>query len=128
MLPEIGRLRELTFRHAGEGTGSARDLDRFDQTYQHLFVWDRSRQEIAGAYRVGATDTSRGRGRRSLHAYALRLRRDACSMQIGPALELGRAFVQPGYQRDFSPLLLLWKGISRLVAQSSLDIGGCSAS
>src|SRR4029453_3106071 len=37
--------------------------------------------------------------------------------QIGPALELGRSFVQPDYQRDFSPLLLLWKGISRLVAQ-----------
>lgn len=35
--------------------------------------------------------------------------------QIGPALELGRSFVSPDYQRDFSPLLLLWKGISRIV-------------
>jgi hypothetical protein len=35
--------------------------------------------------------------------------------QIGPALELGRSFVHPHYQRDFSPLMLLWKGITRLV-------------
>jgi len=114
ILPEIGRLRELAFRHAGEGTGSARDLDQFDETYQHLFVWDRIRQEIAGAYRIGATDVV-ARGEvdalytRTLFDYDRRL-----LDQIGPALELGRAFVQPAYQRDFSPLLLMWKGIACL--------------
>ncbi len=119
VLPEIGRLREIAFRHAGEGTGSPRDLDRFDETYDHLFVWDRMKQEIAGAYRIGATDIVAAGGdvaglyTRTLFDY------DAGLLdQIGPALELGRAFVQPAYQRDFSPLLLLWKGISRVVVQS----------
>jgi len=118
ILPEIGRLRELTFRHAGEGTGTARDLDRFDETYEHLFVWDRTHREVAGAYRIGATDvvarhSVEGLYTRTLFDYDARL-----LDQIGPALELGRAFVQPRYQRDFSPLLLLWKGIARLVARS----------
>jgi len=116
LLPEIGRLRELTFRRAGEGTGLSRDLDRFDETYRHLFVWDRSRKQIAGAYRIGATDeiaTVEGLYTRTLFDYD-----ESLLAQIGPALELGRSFVHPDYQRDFSPLLLLWKGISRLVAQA----------
>jgi putative hemolysin len=113
ILPEIGRLRERAFRAAGEGTGLARDVDRFDRTYQHLFVWDRTRREIAGAYRVGATDVlGTDLYTRTLFDYDESLLR-----QVGPALELGRSFVAPDYQRDFSPLLLLWKGISRLVAQ-----------
>ncbi len=117
ILPEIGRLRELTFRNAGEGTGSDRDLDRFDQTYQHLLVWDHARQEIAGAYRIGATDIVARAGVGGLYTRTL-FDFDARLLdEIGPALELGRAFVQPGYQRDYSPLLLLWKGIAR-IAQS----------
>jgi putative hemolysin len=116
VLPEIGRLREMTFRQVGEGSGLARDLDRFDGTYQHLFVWDCARKQIAGAYRVGPTDVVAASGRveglytRTLFDYDSRL-----LDQIGPALELGRSFVQPEYQREFSPLLLLWKGISRIV-------------
>ena len=114
VLPEIGRLRELTFRRAGEGTGLSRDLDRFDQMYQHLFVWDRAHREIAGAYRVGATDVL---GLENLYTRTLFDYDESLLSQIGPALELGRSFVQPDYQRDFSPLLLLWKGISRLVSE-----------
>jgi putative hemolysin len=117
VLPEIGRLREIAFRAVGEGTGRARDLDRFDAAYRHLFVWDRERQEIAGAYRLGATDEIlasdglAGLYTRTLFDYGHEL-----LAQLGPALELGRSFVAPAYQRDFSPLLLLWKGISRFVA------------
>ena len=119
VLPEIGRLRELAFRQVGEGSGLPRDLDRFDDTYQHLFVWDRARKDLAGAYRLGATDVVAAEGRvgglytRTLFDY------DAALLdQIGPALELGRSFVQPAYQRDFSPLMLLWKGISRVVSHT----------
>jgi putative hemolysin len=116
VLPEIGRLRELTFREAGEGTGLACDLDRFDRTYRHVFVWDRVRREIAGAYRVGATDeVMASAGIDGLYTRTLFDYDESLLAQIGPALELGRSFVQPQYQRDFSPLLLLWKGISRLV-------------
>jgi len=116
ILPEIGRLRELTFREVGEGTGLSRDLDRFDQTYRHVFVWDRASREIAGAYRVGATDeVISSAGIDGLYTRTLFDYDESLLAQIGPALELGRSFVQPQYQRDFSPLLLLWKGISRLV-------------
>ena len=119
VLPEIGRLREIAFRQAGEGTGLPRDLDRFDHTYQHLFVWDRDRHEIAGAYRLAATDVvARGARVDELYTHTLFAYDRSLLDAIGPALELGRSFVQPHYQRDFSPLLLLWKGISRLVARA----------
>ena len=56
ILLEIGRLREVTFRAVGEGSGKGRDLDRFDDYYYHLFLWDRDREQVAGAYRLGRTD------------------------------------------------------------------------
>lgn len=50
---EIGRLREATFRHLGEGTGMCRDLDQYDTYYRHLVLWDDNDLQIAGAYRIG---------------------------------------------------------------------------
>jgi hypothetical protein len=46
VLREIGRLREITFRTAGEGTGRNCDVDVFDRLYWHLFVWNTARLEI----------------------------------------------------------------------------------
>src|SRR3954469_11226851 len=54
VMREIGRLRELTFRHAGGGTGKEIDIDEFDigtHPYQQLLVWNPEDQEIVGAYR-----------------------------------------------------------------------------
>ena len=118
VLLELGRLRETAFRAVGEGTGRDKDLDRYDLAYRHLFVWDGERQAIAGAYRLAATDEIvaasglDGLYTRSLFDYGA-----ALLAQLGPSLELGRSFVAPDYQRDFSPLLLLWKGISRFVVE-----------
>ena len=56
VLEEIGRLREVTFRAVGEGTGGSCDLDAFDQHYLHLFAWHAGRREVIGAYRLGPTD------------------------------------------------------------------------
>ncbi len=118
-LLEIGRLREIAFRGAGEGSGSSRDLDEFDQRYLHLFVWHHQRSEILGAYRVGPTDEilpasgASGLYTSTLFRYDKRL-----LVQIDPALELGRAFVRPEYQRDYGPLQLLWKGIAAFVARN----------
>ena len=56
MVREIGRLREITFREVGEGTGQPIDLDRFDTHYRHLFLWNDDRAELAGTYRLGLTD------------------------------------------------------------------------
>jgi putative hemolysin len=117
VLQEIGRLREVTFRSAGEGTGRARDLDRFDWHYRHLFVWHVEARAVVGAYRLAATDDVlsrqglRGFYTRTLFRYAQALLND-----LGPAIELGRSFVREEYQRDYQPLLLLWRGIGSLVA------------
>ena len=117
-LSEIGRLREITFRAVGEGTGRARDLDRFDAHYEHLFVWHSANRQIVGAYRLGRTDDIlRHHGRNGLYTTTLFNYRDPFFMLLGPALELGRSFVRAEYQRSFAPLMLLWKGIAEFVAR-----------
>lgn len=116
-LREIGRLRELTFRGVGEGTGKAADLDQFDEYYHHLFVWDREQMQIVGAYRVGHTDEIlASHGKRGLYTSTLFHFKRELLEQISPALELGRSFVAPSYQRGYAPLLLLWKGIGAYLA------------
>jgi putative hemolysin len=118
VLPEIGRLRELTFRGVGEGTGRAADLDAFDAHYRHLFLWDAERARVAGAYRLAVTtDVLSARGAEGLYTRTL-FRYDGRLLdEIGPALELGRSFVCEEYQRGFAPLLALWRGIGTFVAR-----------
>jgi hypothetical protein len=109
-------LRELTFRAAGEGTGRTRDLDAFDRAYRHLFVWHRGDRRLVGAYRLGFTDEIlAAHGPDGLYTHTL-FRYDRRLLdRISPAIELGRSFVRAEYQRDYAPLLLLWKGIGRIV-------------
>jgi putative hemolysin len=115
---EIGRLREVTFRAIGEGTGRTIDLDRFDHHYLHLFSWDRERRQVVGAYRLGQTDRIvetagiAGLYTRTLFRYDTHL-----IGQLSPALELGRSFVRSEYQRNYNALLLLWKGIGQFVVR-----------
>jgi putative hemolysin len=116
---EIGRLREITFRQAGEGTGKEIDLDRYDDIYQHLFVWNRDRHEVVGAYRVGATDRIVPRhGADGLYTRSLFRYDERMLAKLSPALELGRSFVRQEYQKSYNALLLLWKGIGQLIARS----------
>lgn len=118
-LREIGRLRELAFRGAGEGTGQAVDVDRFDGRYRHLFIWDRDRREIVGGYRLGETDTILRRfGPDGLYSRTLFTYGPEFLERIGPALELGRSFVREEHQRTYAPLLLLWKGIAQFVVRN----------
>jgi putative hemolysin len=117
VLAEIGRLRELTFRAAGEGSGKASDIDTFDAYYLHLFVWDREQRKIVGAYRLAETDwLARERGVRGLYTASLFHFGEQFLRELGPAIELGRSFVRPEYQRGFAPLLLLWKAIGAWIA------------
>ncbi len=111
-LREIGRLREITFRQAGEGTGRSLDIDRFDRDYQHLFLWNTDSNQIAGAYRMAGTDVVS-----DLYTGTLFRFREGLLEEMSPALELGRSFVRVEYQKSFSALLLLWKGIGRYVAR-----------
>jgi putative hemolysin len=117
LLDELGRLREITFRAAGEGTGRSADLDHFDAYYWHLLLWNKEKQELAGAYRVGNTDEIiRSHGIKGLYTNTVFRYDEQLFLKIGSALELGRSFVRPEYQRQYAPLLLLWKGIARFVA------------
>ncbi len=117
VLHELGRLREATFRVAGEGTGKSRDLDRFDRYYWHILLWHKGKQELVGAYRAGnSAEILAEHGVNGLYTSTL-FRYDARVFEkLGPALELGRSFVRPEYQRQYAPLLLLWRGIARLLA------------
>jgi putative hemolysin len=118
VLHEIGRLRELTFRQVGEGTGKPIDLDRFDDHYWHLFVWHRHAREVAGAYRLGPSDEILARfGPNGFYTSQLFHWRQPFLRRISPALELGRSFVRPEYQKTYAPLLLLWKGIGQFLVR-----------
>ena len=118
ILNEIGRLRELTFRAVGEGTGRARDLDAFDIHYRHLFLWNAATREIAGAYRMGLSDELLARnGRDGFYTHTLFRFHPSFLPRLGPSMELGRSFVTAAYQRKPHSLFLLWKGIGHFVAR-----------
>jgi len=118
-LREIGRLREVTFRQAGEGTGKPVDLDRFDDYYWHLFVWNKATHEIIGAYRIGPSEEILERGGiRDFYTSSLFFWNRSFLKRTGPAVELGRSFVRPEYQRNYAPLLLLWRGIGQFLVRN----------
>lgn len=117
---EIGRLREVTFRAAGEGTNRAVDVDEFDFYYHHLVVWDTDADAIVGAYRIG-------KGKEILNQYGIkgfyistlfRIKNDF-AIYLGEALELGRSFIVAEYQRKALPLFLLWKGLLTVLMDHS---------
>lgn len=116
ILKEIGRLRELTFREVGEGTGKAEDIEIFDSYYVHLFVWHTGRGELVGAYRLGKTDEIFARfGKSGLYTSTLFKFRPDLIKELDPALELGRSWVRKEYQKSSIALALLWKGICAYV-------------
>jgi hypothetical protein len=115
-LQEIGRLRELTFRAVGEGSGKCCDVDVFDTYYLHLFIWDAQANAIVGAYRLGLVEEILSQyGKRGLYTHSLFRYGTRILGMLKPAIELGRSFVRAEYQRSFAPMLLLWRGIARFV-------------
>ncbi len=60
LMREIGRLREITFRDAGGGTGKAFDIDDYDiaeSPFKQLIVWNPEDKAITGGYRfIKGTD------------------------------------------------------------------------
>jgi putative hemolysin len=108
---EIGRLREMTFRRIGEGTGSRRDLDRFDGHYQHIVLWDSEALLIVGAYRLGEGRTIMERhGAIGFYSQTLFDYSPAAAEFLREGVELGRSFVVPAYWGSRS-LDYLWQGI-----------------
>lgn len=117
LLREIGRLREVTFRAVGEGSGKRRDLDKYDPYYHHLILWDDKDLEIAGAYRLGCVaDIFEQHGSGSLYTQSLFGYTQAMDTYFDKGLELGRSFVQPKYWGKRS-LDYLWQGIGAFLRQ-----------
>jgi putative hemolysin len=116
LLQQVGRAREMAFREVGEGTGKDLDLDQFDRHYTQLLLWDKGKRKIAGGYRLAWTsDVLSQRGISGLYTSRLFRFDPQFFASIGPAVELGRSFVATEYQKEYSPLFLLWQAISRCV-------------
>lgn len=119
VMREIGRLREVTFRGVGEGSGNERDIDLYDGYYQQLFIWDVDQHLLVGGYRLGVVaDIVRRYGNRGLYTGSLFRLSPQLLRELEHAVELGRSFVRPEYQRSYSSLMMLWKGIGSFVARS----------
>ena len=115
---EIGRLREVTYRAVGEGTNHEIDLDAYDEYYVHLFIWNSEKKEIVGAYRLGLADEICARlGVRGLYTVTCFKYDRRLIERIQPCIELGRSWVRAEYQRAFSSLLLLWRGICTFISR-----------
>lgn len=120
---EIGRLREISFRLAGGGTGKCIDIDDFDTDpvtpYKQLIVWDPEDKEILGGYRYikCAALSVEKLATSELFTFSDEFKRDYMPFTI----ELGRSFIQPNYQstnikrKGLYALDNLWDGLGALV-------------
>jgi putative hemolysin len=119
LLHEIGRIREINFRAVGEGTGLALDVDKFDRDYLHLFIWDKSANQIVGAYRLGlANQLIEKHGTAGLYSNTLFNYDSRFINNMGKSIEMGRSVIANEYQKNMTSLLLLWKGIATFVSRN----------
>ena len=125
LMREIGRLRELSFRDGGGGTGADVDIDELDldpEGYEQLFVWDPKAKEIVGGYRYIISRSTHPKCLSTEHYFRFteRFRNEYLPYTI----ELGRSFVQPHYQgsranpKGLFSLDNLWDGLGALVVNN----------
>jgi hypothetical protein len=127
LMREVGRLREDTFRDAGGGTGKEIDIDEYDlaaKPFIQLIVWNPAGKDIVGGYRFihgknipcnkyGALNSATA----ELFDFSDHFVRDYLPVSI----ELGRSFVQPGYQptvnfkKGMYSLDNLWDGLGAMI-------------
>ncbi|BCN94333.1 acyltransferase [Thiomicrorhabdus immobilis] len=118
LMHELGRVRELTFRAVGEGTGTCWDLDQYDQHYRHLILWDDAHLEIAGGYRLGECQKLiEKHGQDSLYMNHMFTLQPSIKPYLEHTLELGRCFVQPKYWGSRA-LDYLWFGMGSYLSQN----------
>ncbi|MCV6610958.1 MAG: lysophospholipid acyltransferase family protein [Amphritea sp.] len=110
VMREVGRLREVSFRCVGEGTGEKQDIDRYDSHYRHLILWDEEDLEIVGAYRLAEAWRMSNSEDDQLYSSTLFNYSPAMQQFFEQGIELGRSFVQPRYWGKRS-LDYLWYGI-----------------
>ncbi len=113
---EVGRLRELSFREAGGGTGEEIDVDEMDMApdgYQQLIVWDPQAREIIGGYRFIVCRSEHPKYFSTEHYFRFseRFRKE----YLPHTIELGRSFIQPAYQKGIYALDNVWNGLGAIV-------------
>ncbi|MCI1720050.1 MAG: lysophospholipid acyltransferase family protein [Bacteroidales bacterium] len=112
IMQEIGLRREEAFRFVGEGTNKESDTDEYDKYYKHLVLWDNSKNELAGAYRLGiGSEIIKEYGIKGFYTDSLFCYKQEFSPLLNQSVELGRSFVAKNYQKDTLALLLLLKGL-----------------
>lgn len=113
VMKELYRLRELTFRGVGEGTGKPEDTDGFDPYYKHLILWNTADSRIAGAYRYAYNkEVLASHGTKGLYTSSLFRYSEGSEALLSKCIELGRSFVVPDYQADLQPMRLLLAGLA----------------
>ncbi|WP_168356433.1 lysophospholipid acyltransferase family protein [Lysobacter enzymogenes] len=118
LLREIGRLRELTFRQVGEGTGQRLDVDVYDSWYEHIVLWDEDAGRIAGAYRIArGSRVVAERGLAGLYTASLFRYAEDAVPRLVQGMELGRSFVTPDYWGSRS-IDYLWQGIGAYLSRN----------
>ncbi len=129
VMQEIGRLRELTFRAAGGGTGKSLDIDRFDVagnefSYKQLVLWNPHEEEIIGGYRfLLMKDLLNEMKGQISTAFSELFKIDNLFIEdyLPYCIELGRSFIQPAYQsskysrKSLYALDNLWDGLGALI-------------
>jgi putative hemolysin len=119
VIKEIARLREITFRKVGEGTGGKFDLDDFDKYYQHLVLWDENELEIVGSYRIGKGDYLFDKfGLKGFYTSTLFNHTGEIEELLPFSVELGRSFIQSKYWNT-TALDYLWQGLGAYIKSSS---------
>jgi len=130
LLQEVGRLRELTFRTAGGGTGKEVDLDSYDTSevpYRQLIVWDPTEKEILGGYRYIMGDQLKYSDNKEIGiatAHMFNFSDEFIKDYLPYTIELGRSFVQPHYQsskmgaKSLFALDNLWDGLGSLMVNN----------
>ena len=129
VIQEIGRLREVTFRASGGGTGLAVDLDEHDTDaicYEQLIVWSPEDQEIIGGYRfIRCKDAIDDKGNIHLSTtHYFEFSEDFVANYLPQTVELGRSWVQPNYQPTVNPkkglfaLDNIWDGLGAIVVNN----------
>ena len=118
LMHEIARLREVTFRAIGEGTGKSLDQDEFDSYFKHLILWDKAKQRIVGCYRLGiGSEIIPKLGIKGFYVSTLVDFDESFSEKLSHTIELGRSFVARDYQKEVLPLVLLLRGLSDVVVR-----------
>ncbi|MCI0920055.1 GNAT family N-acetyltransferase [Sphingobacterium rhinopitheci] len=130
IMQEIGRLREVTFRNAGGGTGLSIDIDENDtcvNNYDQLIAWNTEDEEIIAGYRVIRCDQAMD-NEGVLHlstSHYFQFSEEFINDYLPYTIELGRSWVQPKYQpsidnrKGLFSLDNLWDGLGALVVINS---------